>query len=200
MTESQKSQEPLESLQASESLENHSENLNLQSDMIHSIVLISKEQNRFEIEASLVRESKLLATMLEFEEINLFDRLNSSSSTSSTADSSKIELELSSISGKNLAKVCQYLTHHKDNPSQKVAKPITTNDMTKIATEWDAKFCDHNIQELREMTLTANYLDLQSMLDLLLCKFATLISGKNSRELKEIFQVQVQDQNQDQDK
>lgn len=102
------------------------------------------------------------------------------------------EIPLLEVSKDILHRIVDFMNYHKDNPMATINKPIQTNDITKIVSEWDAKFIDleHDQETLFKIILAANYMDIPSLLDLGICKIACMVKGKDPDEVKDMFHIE----------
>ena len=77
-----------------------------------------------------------------------------------------------------MKKVLEYCEKHKNDNPPDIEKPLKSNNLYEIVSEWDAKYIDiENLEEIFEIILAANYLDIKSLLDLSCAKVASIIKG-----------------------
>lgn len=94
------------------------------------------------------------------------------------------------MKAKTLKKIIEYLEHHKDKQPEEIEKPLRSADLTDCVPEWDYNYVDIPHDELFEVILVANFLGVQSLLDLTCAKVATMIKGKSVEEIRDIFDIQ----------
>lgn len=106
-------------------------------------------------------------------------------------DETTVELPVDGIAPHTMDKVLAFLDYHAENPMATIRKPITCNVIRNFVGDWDADFIAlENDQELLvSLILAANYLNCQSLLDLGLCKIATMIKDQTPEEVKKIFNI-----------
>ena len=97
---------------------------------------------------------------------------------------------LNEIDEKCGEKVKEYLEHFNGEPPKEIEKPITSNEMKKLADEWSADFVDKMpLDELVNLTVAANYMGINSLLDLCCAKVATLCKDKTEKEIFDTFNI-----------
>lgn len=83
-----------------------------------------------------------------------------------------------------LAKIIEWMTHHVNNPPQKIEKPLKSNDLSTIVSDWDNKFIDIDVNTLFVLMNGTNFMDIPDLLDLCCAKLATIIKGKSAEEIR----------------
>jgi S-phase kinase-associated protein 1 len=95
-------------------------------------------------------------------------------------------IPLSSVKSKILDKIIEYCNYHVEN----VIKPL---DNDKKSTDdilpWDLDFCKIDQETLFELILAANYLNIQSLLDLTCKTVANMFKGKTPEEIRKTFNI-----------
>lgn len=87
-------------------------------------------------------------------------------------------IKLPSVDGKILQKILEYAKYHHEHPSE-------DEDVKK----WDQEFIPSHQDELFSIILGANYLDMNSLLDLLCKHVASMIKGKSTEEIRTTFNI-----------
>ena len=88
------------------------------------------------------------------------------------------EIPVPNVKTSILKKVLEYCEKHKNDNPPEIEKPLKSNNLYEIVSEWDAKYIDiENLEEIFEIILAANYLDIKSLLDLSCAKVASIIKG-----------------------
>ena len=100
------------------------------------------------------------------------------------------EVPLPNVKSAVLAKVIQFCKHHVFNPMEEIAKPLKSDDMTKVVSEFDAAYVDVEQELLFELILAANYMDIKPLLDLTCAKVASMIKGKTPAQIRETFNIE----------
>merc|ERR1712034_239576 len=105
------------------------------------------------------------------------------------SDKSAKEVSLTQVKGPVLKEICDYLAYHNGMTVTEIAKPIRSQNMTKIVEDdWDAQFINKQTKKMVfQIILGANYLAIKSLLHLGCAKIATLIKGKSPEEIKKIL-------------
>jgi len=104
-------------------------------------------------------------------------------------DKTANKVPLTQVEGPALREIFDYLAYHNGMTVAKIAKPIRSQEMTKIVEDdWDAQFINKQSKKMIfQIILGANYLVIESLLHLGCAKIATLIKGKSPEEIKKIL-------------
>ena len=87
-------------------------------------------------------------------------------------------------------KIKEYLTHFNGEAPKQIEKPINSNDIKSLTDEWSANFIDQlSMEELVNLTVAANYMGINCLLDLCCAKVATLCKDKNEDEIYKTFNI-----------
>ena len=97
------------------------------------------------------------------------------------------EVNLKQINYSTLAKVTEFLEYHKNKKPKKIQRPLPKKDFRECVDEWDYKFINLDIEEIFELMLAANFLNIQSLLDLTSAKIVSIIRGKTPEEIRRIL-------------
>ena len=82
---------------------------------------------------------------------------------------------LNEIDEKNGEKIKEFLAHFDGVAPAEIEKPLTSNDMKTLTDEWSANFVDKMpLEDLVNLTVSANYMGINSLLDLCCAKIASL--------------------------
>ena len=91
---------------------------------------------------------------------------------------------------KTFDKITEYFAHFNGNMPQEIQKPILSHDIKKATDEWSANFIDKlTVEELVNLTITANLMKINSLLNLCCAKMVTLCKGKTQDEIFKLFGV-----------
>ena len=97
---------------------------------------------------------------------------------------------INDIDEKNGEKIVEYLTHFNGEPPKEIEKPITSNEIKNLTDEWSANFIDKiPLDDLTNLTVSANYMGINSLLDLCCAKVATLCKDKSEEEIFKTFNI-----------
>ena len=100
---------------------------------------------------------------------------------------------LNELDEKNAEKIKEFLTHFNGAAPAEIEKPLTSNDMKSLTDEWSAGFVDKmSMEELVNLTVAANYMGINSLLDLCCAKVASLCKDKNEVEIFKTFNITEQ--------
>ena len=133
------------------------------------IFLIPSEGEKEEISLKAALRSGLIKSIIEI-----------------NPDSTEIPLKLDSSI---LKKVKEYLEHYKDKEPLEIERPLPSNNFKECVDEWDYNFTDIGLDIIFELILASNYLDIKSLLELGSAKISSILKGKTTEELKNIFNI-----------
>lgn len=136
------------------------------------IKIITKDQREFTVERKDAQISTLVKTTLE-------------------QDTAATEMPLPGVTSSTMARVVEYMQHHKGTEPPIIPKPLRSKEMKQVCSDpWDAQYIDKigdTRQDLYDLILAANYLDIKSLLHLGCAKVASLIKGQPLEKIKEIL-------------
>ena len=136
-----------------------------------AIKLVLKDQKEIEITKKAAELSELLKTAIN-------DYPNETS------------FPLNEVDEKSGEKIKEFLTHCNGTAPAEIEKPITSNEMKNLTDEWSANFVDKmSTEELANLTVAANYMGINSLLDLCCAKVATLCKDKSDEEIFKNFNI-----------
>ena len=135
------------------------------------VILISSDSKTFELSAKAAKLSKLIKESIQ----------------SNTEDT--VEFHVNNVKGEVLKKVVEYLEHYKDEEPKKIEKPLPSANFKECVCEWDFNYSDISLDIIFEIILAANYLDIPPLLGLASAKVASILKGKMSEEIREIFGI-----------
>ena len=97
---------------------------------------------------------------------------------------------LNELDEKNGLLIQEYLTHYNGESPKEIEKPITSNEMKNLTDEWSSTFIDKlSLEDVTNLTVAANYMGINSLLDLCCAKVATLCKDKNEDEIFKMFNI-----------
>ena len=137
--------------------------------------LISKEGTIIEAPKEPMMTSVLIKSMLD------------------EVDDDNIDIPLPNVSSHTLVSIVDFLKYNYTNEMDKIQKPIPSGDLKDfISKEWYVDFINKmNNIEIFELIAAANYMDIEPILNLGCVKIASLIKGKSSEEIKNIFDEEI---------
>ena len=136
-----------------------------------NIKLITKEGKEIEISKKAVELSDVLkATINDYP--------------------NEVNFPIGDIDEKCAEKVKEYLLHFNGTAPAEIEKPLTQNEMKNITDEWSASFIDKlTIEELVNLTVAANHMGINCLLDLCCAKIASMCKDKNEEEILKQFGI-----------
>ena len=134
------------------------------------IIIISSELIKIPIKLSAAKKSKFIYNYIN-------DYPNS-------------ELYLKDIRHPIIKKIKKYLEHYMYKTPKKIEMPLPNKDFKDCIDKWDYDFINCDIETLLELMVAANFLDINSLLDLTSAKIASLIKGKNPDEIRRILNME----------
>ena len=100
------------------------------------------------------------------------------------------DIPLPNVTKSVLIKVLEFCKYVKEHPLQEIEKPLKTDNLRDIVSEWFASYVEVEQEELFEVILAANYLDIKPLLELSWAKVATMIKGKSVVEVRKLFNIE----------
>ena len=135
------------------------------------LTLISSDGEKMEISSKAAKRSNLIKNI-----INDFPESS--------------EVPLNKVNGSILKKIKEYLEHYENEEPKEIKKPLASNNFKECVDEWDFKFIDLELDIIFEIISGANYMDISSLLELGTAKVASVIKGKNTEEMRKIFNIE----------
>lgn len=146
-----------------------------------SYILVSKDNKKFPINGDSFHMSELLKTLSECDEK---------------------ELLFPNVSSEILSKVILYLEYHINEPVSQDNSPdkIKSNIFSEnIKCKWDIEYIENDImgnpntakENLYELIRAANYMDIQTLLQLSCTKVACMIKGESLEDIGKIISTEV---------
>ncbi|KAL4302378.1 hypothetical protein GQ457_10G024010 [Hibiscus cannabinus] len=129
------------------------------------MMLRSSDGKTFEVEEAVAVKSQTIKRMIEDDCV--------------CADN---EIHLPDVNSNILSKVLEYCKKHVDSAADKETNPIEIK-------AWDADFVKVDQNILFDLILAAEYLKIQSLLDLTSLTVADKIKGKTPEEIRKVFNI-----------
>ena len=86
-----------------------------------------------------------------------------------------------------LEKVIEFCIHLKEEPLQEIEKPLKTNDIKDVVSEWYGTFISVTMAELYDLITAALYLDVKDLVELTSAAVAAQMKGKSKDEIRDLF-------------
>ena len=136
-----------------------------------TIKLQSKDGKEFEISKKAAELSELLkGTMNDYPDDN--------------------SIPLTDIDEKTTEEVLVYLTHFNGQSPLEIEKPLPSSDLKSLIDEWSANFIDKLLlDDLVNLTVAANFMGINSLLDLCCAKISSLCKDKSEEEIFKTFNI-----------
>ncbi len=134
------------------------------------IILVSSDGEKIEISSKAAQRSVLVKGILE-----------------DYPDDA--EVPLNNVKSNILKKIKDYLDHYENEELKEIERPLASNNFKECVNEWDYNFIDMDLQLIFEIILGANYMDIKPLLELSSAKVASIIKGKNTEEIRKIFDI-----------
>ena len=137
-----------------------------------NVVLTSADNQKIQIDFKSAERSHLLKGLLaDYEESK--------------------EIPLPDIKYNILKKVVEYLTYYKDKEPAQIPKPLPSANLNEFTSEWDVNFINSiELDGVFDLINAANYMDINSLLDLACAKIASLMKGKSAQEIRAMFNIE----------
>ena len=140
--------------------------------MSDNITLIIKEGEKIKIRQELKNISELIKGILEENGINE-------------------EIPIEQITKQTLENVIQYAEYHHYTNSAMLPCPLPSSDMSLYTSQWDYSFLTNlSEQAFNDLLVAADYLQIKSLLDLLLGFIASKIKDKDIESLRTMYNIE----------
>ena len=89
-----------------------------------------------------------------------------------------------------LDKILVYCKHLMENAPPEIDKPLRSNNLADVVSDWYADYVNVDQELLFEMILAANFLDIKSLLELCCAKVASIIKTMTIPEIRDYFHIE----------
>ena len=139
------------------------------------VTLVSMNGDKFKVSKDSAKMSNLVLTMI-----------------SENDDDEQIDdVPIPNVNTETLEKVLQFCNYHIENHMTQIPKPITSSDLqTIVGSAYGTFIQGFNQEQLFEIIDAANFMDIQSLLDLACAQVATQIRGKTPEEIRATFNIE----------
>ena len=102
------------------------------------------------------------------------------------------EIPIPNIQLPILRKVLEFCEHYRVSNPKEIKKPLVSKELSENGVdEWDVKFIEmERVDDLIDLIVAANFLDIESLVNLGCAKIATIIKGKSVEEIRDVFGIQ----------
>jgi S-phase kinase-associated protein 1 len=101
-------------------------------------------------------------------------------------DDDAVPLIVPTVTAPTLAKVIEYLEHHKGEPSDEASDKLAS------ISPWDFEFTNLDTTGLIELLTAATFLQINPLISLAAKRVSLLISGRSLEQIREIFKVKCE--------
>lgn len=99
-------------------------------------------------------------------------------------------IPLLEVEDKILIKIIEYLEHFNGTAPPEIEKPLKSPILKEVTDEWSANFIDNlTLEILVDLTVAANYMEIQALLDLCCAKIASMCKDKSEEEIFKTFGI-----------
>ncbi len=135
------------------------------------IILKSSEDKQFKISEKAAKRAKVFNDLLE-----------------DYGKNENIPLEINS---ETLESVIKYLEHYENQEPKIIEKPLKSSDLTKVLDTWDYEFISKfSLEKSIDLVNAANYINLDSLLQLSLCRIASEMVDQPIEEVQKKFGIE----------
>ena len=135
------------------------------------ITLKSSEDKQFKISEKAAKRAKVFNDLLE-----------------DYGKNENIPLEINS---ETLESVIKYLEHYENQEPKIIEKPLKSSDLTKVLDTWDYEFISKfSLEKSIDLVNAANYINLDSLLQLSLCRIASEMVDQPIEEVQKKFGIE----------
>jgi len=163
------------------------------TDPKKNVTFVSSDGKKFVVSQPVAFMSELVKTIVGGQKAD--DDASGSedddASGSEDEDENDQEIPLPNVKAAILAYIIEFCKHVVEaNDYKPPPKPLTTNKISDLTSEWYAKFMtqfDH--ETLFEIILGANFMNIKPLLDLSCATVASMIKGKTPEEIRTTFNI-----------
>ena len=102
----------------------------------------------------------------------------------------EVSFPIDELEEKIAEKIKEYLTHFNGVAPPEIEKPLTQNEMKNVTDVWSANFIDKlSMEELVNLTVAANFMGINCLLDLCCAKIASMCKDKSEDEIFKNFGI-----------
>jgi len=142
-------------------------------DESRTVHLVSQEGESFDVPMNVAKMSELVKTMIDEEQ----------------DEEEAQEIPLPNVKSSILAKIIEFMQHHKIEAMNDIEKPLKSANMAEVVQDWYSSYISVEQEILFELILAANYMDIKPLLDLTCATVASLIKGKTPEEIRKTFNI-----------
>ena len=138
----------------------------------NKVIMISSDGQKFEISAKAAMRSQIMKESIMGN------------------NQEEIEFNANNIEGDILKKIVEYLEHYENEEPKEIERPLPSLNFKECVDEWDYNFIDVDINTIFKIINASNYLNIPPLLELSSAKMASIIKGKTTEEVRQLFGIQ----------
>eukprot|EP00566_Odontella_aurita_P026471 CAMPEP_0113542190 /NCGR_PEP_ID=MMETSP0015_2-20120614/9465_1 /TAXON_ID=2838 /ORGANISM="Odontella" /LENGTH=177 /DNA_ID=CAMNT_0000442211 /DNA_START=308 /DNA_END=838 /DNA_ORIENTATION=- /assembly_acc=CAM_ASM_000160 len=143
------------------------------------VKLRSKDGDEFELSAKAAKLSALIKTSIECDEED-----------EDEDDQEPIVVDMLKVESSCLEKVVEFLEHHSEDPMDAIETPLNGNTLDEVVKqEWYRNFIGVPQSMVFELVTAANYMEIQSLLDLACLRVSVELMGKTAEEIRVMLNI-----------
>lgn len=141
------------------------------------------------IQTSDLKYSSIKEDLYKYSEY--LNNLVETSKDISSENEEDLSIKLENIDSSVFFKITEFLELYNKDPFKKIDKPLKSDDLSYCVGKEYIIFLDTMEMELLfEVIKAANFLEIESLLDLTCAKVATMLKGKSVEEIRETFGIE----------
>lgn len=99
-------------------------------------------------------------------------------------------IPLVEVDDKSLDKILVYLNKWNGETPPEIEKPLKSSVLKEVTDEWSADFIDDlDLETLTNITVSANFMEINSLLELACAKLASMCKDKSEEEIFKTFGI-----------
>ncbi len=139
------------------------------------IKFLTNDEKSITVTQAVARQSKLVDSMLGDEQ----------------SDEGEAEIPLLEVNFDLLTIIIKFLEHHVNDPYVMYNDVVRCDQFTEIASEWDAGYVkDFTFEELVDLAKGANYMDIDTLNNLLINRLSFIVNDSEYDKVKEFLGVE----------
>jgi len=108
----------------------------------------------------------------------------------STHISGNDPIEVKEVEGKTLKLIVDFLNHYQGVQPKELEKPLKSTILKEILDDWAYEFVEKlDVEDITNLTIGSNYMEIQSLLDLVCAKVAVMCKDKTDDQIIALFNV-----------
>ena len=138
----------------------------------NKVIMVSSDGQKFEISVKAAMRSQIMKESIMGN------------------NQEEIEFNANNIKGDILKKIVEYLEHYENEEPKEIERPLPSLNFKECVDEWDYNFIDVDINTIFKIINASNYLNIPPLLELSSAKMASIIKGKTTEEVRQLFGIQ----------